>query len=72
MIENVEVAVPYWDSIARTLGMSTRSVIRRKSELKAAGIIFYRRQRGGKKIVYHFPSRLKMWTGHKGLQDETI
>lgn len=68
----LEVAVPYWDSIARTLAMSTRAAIRRRVELKDAGIIFYKRQRGGKRIVFHFPSRLKMWSGHKGKKDETI
>jgi hypothetical protein len=71
-VDDIECAVPYWSAIAKTLGCHEVTAIRMKSELKDAGIIFYRRQRGGKRIVYHFPSRLRVWASHKGRAGEIV
>jgi len=68
-----EIAVEGWAAIALTLGMSVRSAYRRKGELKAAGVIFYRKKGWPpRRFVYHFPSRLKQWTGIKTSIGENI
>jgi hypothetical protein len=72
-IADVEVAVPYWDSIAKALDCHRATAIKFKAELQTAGVIFYRRnKRNNKRIVYHFPSRLRAWTGIKGSKNEII
>jgi hypothetical protein len=71
MVDGIESAVPYWDAIARTLGYNKRTVYRLKPELQAAGVIFYRKVgRPPRRIVFHFPSRLKTWAGIKGARNE--
>ena len=69
---DIEVAVPYWTAIAKTIGCHRVTACRMKKELQAAGVIFYRRDRRQKKIVHHFPSRLRAWTGIKGAKGEII
>jgi hypothetical protein len=71
-MEDIEVAVPYWSSIARTLGCHVVTACKKKQELQDAGVIFYRRNRHNKRIVHHFPSRLRAWTGIKGSKSEII
>lgn len=69
---DLEVAIPYWRSIAKTLRCDVSTIIKHKQELKDAGVIFYRRGRSNKRFVYHFPSRLKAWAGLKGSRDEIV
>jgi len=71
-VDDIECAVPYWSAIAKTLGCHEITACRMKKELQEAGVIFYRRNRYNKRIVYHFPSRLRAWTGLKGAGGETV
>jgi hypothetical protein len=72
MANDLDVAVPYWSAIAKSLGCHKATAIRMKQELQDSGVIFYRRNRHNKRIVHHFPSRLRAWTGIKGSKGEII
>jgi DNA-binding transcriptional regulator YhcF (GntR family) len=72
MSDDIEVAVPKWSAIAKSLGCHVVTACRMKKELEEAGVIFYRRNRFNKRIVHHFPSRLRAWTGLKGSKGEII
>jgi len=68
-----EQAIPGWEAIAFSLNMNIRTAIRRKDELIQAGVIFYMiKGRPPRRQVYHFPSRLKTWTGLKSMAGENI
>ena len=71
-MNDIEVAIPFWTAIAKALGCHEVTAVRMKQELQEAGVIFYRRNRRNKRIVYHFPSRLRAWTGIKGSKGEII
>lgn len=69
----LEQAVEGWEAIAYSLNMSMRSAYRRRDELKDAGVIFYKKKgTPPRKTVYHFPSRLRAWTGLKSSANENI
>jgi hypothetical protein len=69
----IETAVPGWESIALTLNCSVQTAIKKKEEFMAAGVIFYRMVgRPPQKRVFHFPSRLREWTGLKAAKGEII
>ena len=71
-LSDVEVAIPFWKNIAKTLGCHTVTACKKKPELLAAGVIFYRRNKQHKRIVHHFPSRLKAWIGLKAIKGEIV
>ena len=73
MNEGIERAVQGWAPICDTLGCSRWTAMRRKDELRKAGVIFYMTQgRPPKKNVYHFPSRLRAWIGLKSAKGENF
>lgn len=69
---DLEVAVSGWEAIAKQLGCHRVTACKKKRELEQAGVIFYRRGRCNKKIVHHFPSKLRAWTSLKGARSEII
>jgi hypothetical protein len=71
-MDEMELAIPYWSAIAKSLGCHEVTACRMKKELQEAGVIFYRRDRRNKRVVHHFPSRLRAWTGLKGSKGEII
>ena len=73
MPQDEEIAIKGWDSIARIFGVSKRSMIRRKDELKEAGAIFYMwRGVPPQRVVCAFPSVLKAWISKKSAKDEML
>lgn len=58
-----ETAIIGWKAIARMFGVSPRTMIKRRKELLAYGVIFYMHLgRPPKKRVCAFPSLLQRWT----------
>ena len=62
-----------WPEIAKVFSVSPRTMMRRKKELKADGIIFYRKRKAGeKRVVCAFPSILRLWIQRKGMDGENF
>jgi len=73
MMNDQETAVMGWQAIADSLCCCVKTATRKKAELQSAGVIFYmKRGRPPQRNVYHFPSRLKMWTGLKSRAGEDV
>lgn len=72
-ILGVEKAVPGWRAVCLTLDCSRWTAMRRRNELKKAGVIFYMTKgRPPRRQVYHFPSRLRAWIGLKSSKGENF
>ncbi|MBW1788374.1 MAG: hypothetical protein JRK53_17420 [Deltaproteobacteria bacterium] len=71
----VEEAV-YLQDILKILGWSRSKFFEKRRELVAAGVIHYRRERGGsnprKPRIIAFPSRVQRWIALKSARGETI
>jgi len=68
-----ERAVVGMKSIAATLGCSLRTCYYKREEWLDAGVIFYmKRGRPPRKLIHHFPSKLKAYTSLKGSKRETV
>jgi hypothetical protein len=64
---DVEVAIIGWKNIAKFFGVSERSMLRHKQELKEAGYIFYiNLGRPPRRKVAAFPSQLMSWMALRG------
>jgi len=63
-----------WCALASMLGKSKRTCMRRKKELKNAGIILYTNKRNSSgytyKAMYFFPAMVKAYLVRKSLKDE--
>lgn len=68
-----EVAETGWISLAEMFGVSVRTMMRRKPELEAAGVIFYRMDGAPPhKIMQYFPSLVKAWISKKSAKGEFL
>ena len=68
-----ERAVVGMKRIAETLGCCLRTCYYRREEWLNAGVIFYMRKgRPPRKLIHHFPSRLKAYTGLKASKGEMV
>jgi DNA-binding Lrp family transcriptional regulator len=73
MTDDLEIAVPYMKSIAMTLRCSVRTCHNKRKELVDAGVIFYMNiGRPPRRTIFHFPSRLKAYTGLKAAKGEIV
>lgn len=64
-----ERAIEGWEKIASMFNVTARTMIRRRQELRDAGVIFYR-SRGKRRVVCAFPSLLKAWVSKKSAHGE--
>ena len=65
-----------WSALAKMLGKSKRSCMRRKAEMKAYGAILYTKKKSESgymyDAMYFFPSIVKAYLIKKSLDDEII
>jgi len=66
-----EKAIQGWGNIAAIFGVHPRTMMRRKEELKQAGVIFYMTLGQPKRrVVCAFPSLLRTWISRKAAKGE--
>ena len=69
----MEKVVIGWDQIAAMFGVSKRTMLRKREELRQCGAIFYMyRGRPPRRVVAAFPSFLKTWACLKSSEGELI
>jgi len=68
-----ERAIEGMKAIAETLGMSIRACYNRRQEWVDAGVIFYiKKGKPRRRIIHHFPSKLKAYCSLKAAKGENI